>query len=1176
MSRKFKRTVASTLALAMMAGTVSAMPELQFSSVVQAADTGATVTVNSEKTTFKPGDTFTVTCDVTDNAEGFSALVAWVTYNKKALELVKWEYGTTDEEDELHSNMSDPTTSKSDYQDSNPDIATLIQLYFDQSARNLKGNQSLSKITFKVLDGASGDYTIGIGGDPVLQNGKKTADQNRSVQNGSEREAVELTPVYKPLTIKVSNETTPDVTEKPAETTVKPVETDKPAETAKPAETTVKPAETEKPAETAAEAPKSDAIQIEIGTVTGVKPGDKAKVPVYARNVGDGFSAVQFDYSLESSFEVNRGIKGDLEGTWTVGTIEKSLQFLEKDGMNITGDGLIGKIEVIIPDDAKEGSYDFKISNFSGAMVGSDGKQVKLAADKFYGTSGKIVIGEEVVTTAEKPAETTVKPAETTVKPAETTEKPALTEIEPSPAPSQLKEQVISESDVKGGEKALKIDAGKYKVDKAGENVVIKLAVSDNKDGFNALNAWLDIDTNVFEIVDMKPGDPDMEDYEDSEAYSYVTVNTFKKKTAEKNIETVLALYSDTRNVKGDLVLATITLKVKDGVKDGVYSLPFDAKGDGGAMANRIIQGEDERKPLVLNPTFLGALVEVGEAAPAVTEEPAVTTAKPDETKAPAETTVKPDETKAPSETTEAPKADGIQIEIGTLSGVKAGDKIKLPVYARNVGDGFSALQFDYELSDKFEINRGIKGDLEGTWTVGQTEPSLQFLEKDGMNISGDGLIGKLEIFVADDTPDGEYEFKISNFSGAMVGADKKQIKLEGDKFSGITGKIIVGEVVTTEAPAETTVKPDETDVPAETTVKPDETNAPAETTVKPDETKAPEVTTAKPAETEKPAETTAADPKTEAIQIEFGEVEGKPGELVKIDLYAKNVGNGFSTLQFKYDLDETFVINRGIRGEFEGNWTVGKKERAVQFLEKDGMNITGDGLIAKFEIQIPEDAKEGEYVIKPVSFEGSAVDSATGKQKILTDAAFTGVAGKIVVKSDSVVTTESPAETTVKPDETKAPEETTVKPDETKAPEETTVKPDETKAPEETTVKPDETKAPEETTAKPDETKAPEETTAKPDETKAPVETTVKPDETDAPAVTTEKPAETTAPVNPTEPVKGDVDNNGVVNTRDIIALKRYLLLVDKKAPENGDLNGDKTINSIDLVHLIKIFLDK
>ena len=102
MSRKFRKTVASTLALAMMAGSISSMPAVQLSSIVQAAVTGATVTVNSETKTVKPGDTFTVTCDVTDNAEGFNALLAWLTYNQKAFEMVKWENGARDDDDNVY------------------------------------------------------------------------------------------------------------------------------------------------------------------------------------------------------------------------------------------------------------------------------------------------------------------------------------------------------------------------------------------------------------------------------------------------------------------------------------------------------------------------------------------------------------------------------------------------------------------------------------------------------------------------------------------------------------------------------------------------------------------------------------------------------------------------------------------------------------------------------------------------------------------------------------------------------------------------------------------------------------------------------------------------------------------------------------------------------------------
>ena len=96
--------------------------------------------------------------------------------------------------------------------------------------------------------------------------------------------------------------------------------------------------------------------------------------------------------------------------------------------------------------------------------------------------------------------------------------------------------------------------------------------------------------------------------------------------------------------------------------------------------------------------------------------------------------------------------------------------------------------------------------------------------------------------------------------------------------------------------------------------------------------------------------------------------------------------------------------------------------------------------------------------------------------------------------------------------------------------------------------------------------------------ETDKPAETTVV-SQTDKPAETTvvsqtDKPAETTSS-EPSGPVKGDVDDNGVVNTRDFIKLKRYLLLAaDKSEVPNGDINGDKAINTIDLIHLVKMIL--
>ncbi|MBP1567016.1 MAG: hypothetical protein J6U36_00045, partial [Oscillospiraceae bacterium] len=543
----------------------------------------------------------------------------------------------------------------------------------------------------------------------------------------------------------------------------------------------------------------------------------------------------------------------------------------------------------------------------------------------------------------------------------------------------------VSKSEIAGGLKGPKVDAGTYKVSKAGETVKLKIKVTDNGDGgFNALNAWLDVDTNIFEIDEkaFEAGDVDDPENEDGVPYNKTTTNVFKKKDAAENIETILALFSDTENLEGDAVIATIPLKVKEGVKDGFYSLPFDAKGDGGAMSNRVVTKDGERKPVVLNPTFLGAIVQVGEVEPAVTTG-AVTT--PAETKAePAETT--PAETKAePAKTT----------------------------------------------------------------------------------------------------------------------------------------------------PAETKAEPAET-TPAETKAEPAETT-PAETKAEPAET-TPAVTKAEP----------TADPKSDAIQIQIGEATGKPGEKIKVEISAKNIGDGFSALQFDYELDDQLKVTRGIKGDFGCSWTVGSKSKSLQFLEADGMNIGKDGVIGKIEIEIPADAKNGEYAFKISNFEGSQVDKATNKQNILKGEKFEGIAGKIIVDDGKTVAETTPAETKAEPAET-TPAATDVKTTEA------------------VTTAATEVKTTEAVTTAATEVKTTEAVTTAATDVKV-TEAVTTPAVTDAP---------TAAPTGePAEAIVGDVDNNEVVNTRDLIALKRYLLLADKEAPVNGDINGDKAINSVDLIRLVKILL--
>jgi hypothetical protein len=198
-SRKFRKAVASTLALAMLAGTASSMPSIQYSSIVQAAETGATLTVNAPKTV-KPGEEFSVTVDITNNAGGFSGLIAWLNYDMSAFELVDWEAGGVDEDDPIYNLLE----ANMDWK--NPDvaanIATIVQIYFDAECQNYTGDAVFSKMKFKVKeDAASGNYSFDL--DDVSEPDK--AKQNRIIDG----KVIACTPKFIDASVTVSGGTTP-------------------------------------------------------------------------------------------------------------------------------------------------------------------------------------------------------------------------------------------------------------------------------------------------------------------------------------------------------------------------------------------------------------------------------------------------------------------------------------------------------------------------------------------------------------------------------------------------------------------------------------------------------------------------------------------------------------------------------------------------------------------------------------------------------------------------------------------------------------------------------------------------------------------------------------------------------------------------------------------------------
>jgi len=138
---------------------------------------------------------------------------------------------------------------------------------------------------------------------------------------------------------------------------------------------------------------------------------------------------------------------------------------------------------------------------------------------------------------------------------------------------------------------------------KPGEEITLQINVSDNKDGFTALVAWVDLNSEFFEFVEDEcvAGDHGMENYKRSDAKKNTDCTIFQK-ADEKDVKTVNCMYFDSnfKLITGDLVLATLKIKVKDSTPAGTYDIKFDADGDNGStMCNRVINPPEILAPAV-------------------------------------------------------------------------------------------------------------------------------------------------------------------------------------------------------------------------------------------------------------------------------------------------------------------------------------------------------------------------------------------------------------------------------------------------------------------------------------------------------------------------------------------------------------------------------------------------
>ncbi|MDO5149562.1 MAG: cohesin domain-containing protein, partial [Oscillospiraceae bacterium] len=483
--------------------------------------------------------------------------------------------------------------------------------------------------------------------------------------------------------------------------------------------------------------------------------------------------------------------------------------------------------------------------------------------------------------------------------------------------------QPVGESNVPGGIKGLNIDAGKYEV-KAGDEFSLKVKITDNAEGFNSLLTMLEFDNDVFEIGGHVAGDEDDPENEDSDIYnSAFEFNLEGKDTAKSKL---ITLMSSSSNVKGDVVFFTLKVKVKEGVKDGFYEIPFDIIGDGAdnAKVNRIVTENGERVPIVLNPTYLGAIVKVG---------------NPTETEPTTEPTVQPTATPTTQPTTPG-QTETLTGKVADASG-KNGETIKttLTVSGASVAGIQTALDFD---SSALELT----GASASGWTV---------------EVNGSEIAAVAEPYQDNSTAAITLEFKAKKEGSHKVGVKSLTgASKESEKEYNGTG---TAGTITVSA-----------------------------------------------------ASVTPSDPPSvgEAVVIELGEATLKDNDdgskTATVPIYAKNIGNGISTVQFNYDMDSSFTVDRVNKGDFECQWTPGTESKTLQFLTGDGCNIPKEGVIGKIKITIPAGTADGTYPIKISGFEGSTYDVAADRQIPLEDKDFSGVDGVIVIGNGGAVTpTEEP-----------------------------------------------------------------------------------------------------------------------------------------------------------------------
>ncbi len=409
---------------------------------------------------------------------------------------------------------------------------------------------------------------------------------------------------------------------------------------------------------------------------------------------------------------------------------------------------------------------------------------------------------------------------------------------EPAAAKAPAAEQPAVSSRPADSSPAFTVDAGVYEAN-AGDTVKVKIKATDIKEAFCGIVGRLNVNTDVFSVLSVTPGDTDDPDNENSAIYKNTTV--LSNKTGE-NTEKVCFLYNDLENIEEDTVFVTLELKINDNVKDGTYAIPFiDPKGETmGVQYN----GEDENGFCIddLDPDFLGALIKVGEGSeetimPEPVEEEYYNGNEAENTGNHA--TVREyinEETGQPVteyHLTGDPAA--FTVEAGIYE-AKAGDTVKLKIRTTDVKEAYNSVLGFLEVdTDKFTVLNVTAGDTDdpdnensrvyrnssvSSYMSDEKTEIVSCLFCDIANLNEGAVIATVELKLNDDINDGNYAIPFSvrgegSVANQIITEDGGmiQVRILDPEFHGALIKVSsVSEETEPEnevtAPAEDTEKP--------------------------------------------------------------------------------------------------------------------------------------------------------------------------------------------------------------------------------------------------------------------------------------------------------------------------------------------------------------------------------